>query len=52
MYTPTSIGAGIASGGLAMTGFNVAAYICAGFALIAGGLALLRLMPRRRTSER
>lgn len=48
MYTPTSIGAGVASGGLAFTGYNVAAYVCAGFALVAGGMALLRTLPRLR----
>lgn len=35
-------------GGLAFTGLDVVYIICGAFALIAAGMALLRIAPRRR----
>jgi hypothetical protein len=49
MYSsPTAlIGATVAAGGLAFTGFNVAWYVITASFLIASGLLLLRLGHRR-----
>jgi len=51
MYTAHgTAGVSAAAGGgaaLAATGLNVVWILLAGFALLAGGLALLRMIPRR-----
>jgi hypothetical protein len=54
MYNPTSgvaTTAAAAGTGLAFTGLNVTYDICAAFALLAAGLAVLRVVPRLRRSH-
>jgi hypothetical protein len=49
MYSPTTgVAAGAAATGtaLAFTGLNAAFDLCAAFAVLAAGLALLRIAPR------
>lgn len=45
----TAVAAGATSGGLAMTGFNAMWVLLAGFAMLAVGSALLRIIPRARS---
>jgi LPXTG-motif cell wall-anchored protein len=48
MYnTPTSVVAAGSVGALAFTGSNVIWFVLAGFAMIAAGTALARIVPRR-----
>jgi hypothetical protein len=49
MYGQVAGGSAVASGGaLALTGLHTAWLLVAGLTLVVAGLALLRLMPRRR----
>lgn len=49
MYNQTAVlGTTFTAGMLPFTGFNVVWFVLAGFALLATGTALLRLVPRRQ----
>ena len=51
MYQKVGAAAAMGSaGGLAFTGVHVVWLVLAGFALIAAGAALLRILPRRRAT--
>ncbi len=54
MYTPAAgvaTTAAAAGSGLAFTGLNATYEVCAAFALVAAGLAVLRIVPRLRRTH-
>jgi hypothetical protein len=48
MYARATIGAAAVGGTLAFTGLQTVYWICGGFALLAAGMALVRIAPRLR----
>jgi hypothetical protein len=52
MYGRATLGAAAVGGALAVTGLQAIYWVCAGFALLAAGMALVGVAPRLRLRRR